>query len=156
MNHELYFVGIEGLYVHAFLLFTSFCIHHVHYYIIANFAVEISIYMNVKLIRYQLWYTRCAFRLLKSHSDAQVEKVGNPKKKCKNWKSRRIKTKQSAMKLNQIRRRIELCLREIILRFEMNLQNLLFSWPLKYNKTYRFDMSSNIYSVPDYYALMIE
>jgi hypothetical protein len=42
--------------------------------------------------------------------------------------SRRMKTKQSAMKLSQIRRRIELCLREIILRFEMNLQNLLFSW----------------------------
>jgi hypothetical protein len=42
--------------------------------------------------------------------------------------SRRMKTKQSGMKLSQIRRRIELCLREIILRFEMNLQNLLFSW----------------------------
>jgi hypothetical protein len=50
------------------------------------------------------------------------------KKKCENWKSRHMKTKQSSMKLSQIRRRIELCLREIILRFEMNLQNLLFSW----------------------------
>jgi hypothetical protein len=37
-----------------------------------------------------------------------------------------MKTEQSAMKLSQIRRRIELCLREIILRFEMNIQNLLF------------------------------
>jgi hypothetical protein len=37
-----------------------------------------------------------------------------------------MKTKESAMKLSQIRRRIELCLREIILRFEMNLQNLFF------------------------------
>jgi hypothetical protein len=32
-----------------------------------------------------------------------------------------IKTKQSAMKFSQIRRRIELCMREIILRFELNL-----------------------------------
>jgi hypothetical protein len=38
-----------------------------------------------------------------------------------------IKTKQSAMKLSQIRRRIELCMREIILRFKMDLQNLIFS-----------------------------
>jgi hypothetical protein len=37
-----------------------------------------------------------------------------------------IKTKQSVMKLSQIRRRIELCMREIILRFEMNLYNLTF------------------------------
>jgi hypothetical protein len=41
--------------------------------------------------------------------------------KCENCKSRRMKTKQSAIKLSQIRRGIELCLREIILRFEMNL-----------------------------------
>jgi hypothetical protein len=32
----------------------------------------------------------------------------------------------SAMKLSKIRRRIELCLREIILRSEINLYNLLF------------------------------
>jgi hypothetical protein len=31
------------------------------------------------------------------------------------------KNKYSAMKLSQIHRRIELCMREIILRFEMNL-----------------------------------
>jgi hypothetical protein len=41
-------------------------------------------------------------------SDAQVEKVSNPKKRSVNWKSRGMKTKQSAMKLNQIRRRIDL------------------------------------------------
>jgi hypothetical protein len=40
------------------------------------------------------------------------------RKKCEIWKSCRMKTKQNAMKLSQIRRRIELCLREIILRFE--------------------------------------
>jgi hypothetical protein len=61
-------------------------------------------------------------------SDAQVEKFGNQWEKMWNWKSRRMKTKLSAIKLSQIRRRIELCLREIILRFEMNLENLLFSW----------------------------
>jgi hypothetical protein len=49
------------------------------------------------------------------------------KKKLK-LKSRRMKTKQSVMKLSQIRRRMELYLRKIIIRFEMNLQNLLFSW----------------------------
>jgi hypothetical protein len=32
------------------------------------------------------------------------------------------------MKLSQIRRRIDICLREIIFRFEMNFQNLFFSW----------------------------
>jgi hypothetical protein len=44
-------------------------------------------------------------------------------KKCENWKSHVMKTKQSAMILSQIRRRIELCLREILFGFEMNLQN---------------------------------
>jgi hypothetical protein len=40
----------------------------------------------------------------------------------KKWESfERAGKKQSAMKLSQIRRRIELCMREIILRFEMNL-----------------------------------
>jgi hypothetical protein len=33
---------------------------------------------DVKLIRYQFWWTRCAFRLLKS---LQAEKVGNPGEK---------------------------------------------------------------------------
>jgi hypothetical protein len=61
-------------------------------------------------------------------SDAQVEKVENSGGGCENWKSHRMKTKQSAMKLSQIRRRIGLCLTELILRFEMNLQNILFSW----------------------------
>jgi hypothetical protein len=41
-----------------------------------------------------------------------------------------MKTKQSAMKLSQICRRTGLCLRKIILRFEMYLSNLLFSWLL--------------------------
>jgi hypothetical protein len=48
------------------------------------------------------------------------------KKKIEKRKSRRMKTKQSVMKLSQIGRRIELCLKEIVLRFGMNLQNLLF------------------------------
>jgi hypothetical protein len=41
------------------------------------------------------------------------------RKKGENRKSRRMKTKQSTMELSQIRWRIELWLREIILRFEM-------------------------------------
>jgi hypothetical protein len=39
----------------------------------------------------------------------------------KNVITERAVNNQSAMKLSQIRRRIELCMREIILRFEMNL-----------------------------------
>jgi hypothetical protein len=42
-------------------------------------------------------------------------------KESENWKSRRMKTKQSPTKLSQIRRKIELSLREVILCFEMNL-----------------------------------
>jgi hypothetical protein len=78
-----------------------------------------------------------------STTDAQVEKVGNPKKRS--WKLKELsycmKTKQSAMKLS---RRIELhvCLREIILRFEMNLQNLHFSW--QFNSYSCFKMSRDI------------
>jgi hypothetical protein len=51
-------------------------------------------------------------------SDAQVEKVGNPKKV--NTVKQLSDENQTTMKLSQIRRRIELCLEEIILRFEMN------------------------------------
>jgi hypothetical protein len=55
-----------------------------------------------------------------STNHGQVEKVGNPQQKM--WKMKEPSDEnQSAMKLSQIRRRIELCLREIILRFKMNL-----------------------------------
>jgi hypothetical protein len=37
------------------------------------------------------------------------------------------KPKQSAVKCSQIRRRIELSMREIILHFEMNFYNVIFS-----------------------------
>jgi hypothetical protein len=46
-------------------------------------------------------------------SDVQVEKV-EIKKKIENLKSHLMKTKQSAMKMSQIRRRIELCLRYLL------------------------------------------
>jgi hypothetical protein len=42
------------------------------------------------------------------------------KKNCENY-IRAEKKKYCAMKLSQIRRRIELCEREVILRFEMKL-----------------------------------
>jgi hypothetical protein len=51
----------------------------------------------------------------------QAKKVGNPGEKCENCIRAGKKTKYCAMKLSQIRRRIELCMREIILRFVMNL-----------------------------------
>jgi hypothetical protein len=57
----------------------------------------------------------------------QVENL-EIRKKCENGKRRRKKTKQSAMPLSQIRQRIVICPREIILRFEVNLWNLHLSW----------------------------
>jgi hypothetical protein len=60
-----------------------------------------------------------------STTDAQVEKVENPEKMWK-LKEPPDENQQSAMKVSQIRRRIDLCLTEIILRFDINLQNLLF------------------------------
>jgi hypothetical protein len=67
----------------------------------------------------------------------------NPREK--NVKTERAvgwKPYKSAMKLSQIRRRIELCQREIILRFEMNLQNLLFSW--QFNSYSYFKASTEV------------
>jgi hypothetical protein len=50
--------------------------------------------------------------------DAQAEKFGNPKcHDCKNPK----KLKQCTLKWSGIRQRIALCMREINLRFEINL-----------------------------------
>jgi hypothetical protein len=40
---------------------------------------------SVKLIRYQFWCTRCAFRLL----NTRTEKNWNPKTNCENYKSRK-------------------------------------------------------------------
>jgi hypothetical protein len=48
-------------------------------------------------------------------------------KKCENDKKKK-NNKYCAVKLSQIRQRIELCIKEIILRFEMNSSNLIFSW----------------------------
>jgi hypothetical protein len=61
----------------------------------------------LKLIRYQFWCTRCAFRLIKSpqwYWDRKSWKFEN--KIVKTVKE--PKTKYCAMKLSQIRRRIEL------------------------------------------------
>jgi hypothetical protein len=75
---------------------------------------------NVKLIRYQFDAPDAHFDYSSLFSGTQAEKVGNPKKNCKNY-TRAEKTKYCAMKLNHIRGRIELCMRGISLRFEMNL-----------------------------------
>jgi hypothetical protein len=68
-------------------------------------------------------------------STTQVSSVMLRSKKLEIRKKKYEKTEsavgwkpKSTMKLSQIRRRIELCPREIILRFKMTLQNLLFSW----------------------------
>jgi hypothetical protein len=100
--------------------------------------------MNVKLIRYQFCCTRCAFWLLKSLQWCLGRKSSKSGKKCENWKSCRMKTKQSAMNLSQIRQRIELCLRNLILRFEISLQNLLFSW--RFNSYSYFKASAEVLS----------
>jgi hypothetical protein len=52
-----------------------------------------------------------------------VKTASEPKKKKKQTHKN---PKYFAMKLSQIRRRIELCMREIILRFEMNLYKFTF------------------------------
>jgi hypothetical protein len=57
-------------------------------------------------------------------SGTQAE-VPNSKKNAKIVKAG--KTKYCAMRLSQMRRRTELCMRNIILCFEMNLENFLFS-----------------------------
>jgi hypothetical protein len=90
-------------------------------------AVYENKFISVKLIRYQFWCTRCAFRLINS-----LQYSGQ-----KSWKTEKkkeiVKTVQEpkntgycAMKLSQICRRIVLCMRDIILCFRMNLWNLLF------------------------------
>jgi site-specific recombinase len=55
------------------------------------------------------------FDYLNLFSDAQAQKVGSPRKKVKTVKEP-INTEENAMILSEIRRRIELCMREIILR----------------------------------------
>jgi hypothetical protein len=78
-------------------------------------------------VQYECKTNTYQFNALDAHFDylclfggTQAEKVGHPKKNCENC-IRAEKTKYCAMKFSQIRQRIELCMREIILRFEMNL-----------------------------------
>jgi hypothetical protein len=54
------------------------------------------------------------FDYLSLFNGTQAEKVGNTKKKCENCTRAGNKNKYCAMKLNKIRRRIELCMREKI------------------------------------------
>jgi hypothetical protein len=75
---------------------------------------------DLKLIQYQFWCSRCAFRLMKCLQWCSGRKKEIWKKNCENFK-RTENTKYDAMKLSQICQRIELCMREIIFRFEMNL-----------------------------------
>jgi hypothetical protein len=71
--------------------------------------------------------------------------IQKKKKEKKMWKLKEPSdVNQNAIKLSQIRRRIELCMREIMLRFEMNLQNLLFPW--------QFNSYSYLKQVPNYLA----
>jgi hypothetical protein len=49
---------------------------------------------------------------------------------CKELPTEKRNLKQVAVKWIQIRRRIEICMREKILHFEMNLLNSMFSWQL--------------------------
>jgi hypothetical protein len=69
-------------------------------------------------------------------TDAQAEKSGNPiyfdlrslkTNKQTNKQKKPTTTNREPKKWSQICRRIELCMMEIILRFEMNLYNLFFS-----------------------------
>ena len=100
--------------------------------------------INVKLIRYQFWCTRCAFRLLRSLQWCSGRKSWTSEKKGKNLMSRRMKTKESAIKLSQIRRRIELCLREIILLFSWIYKIYFYFW--QYNSFSYFKASTEVLS----------
>jgi hypothetical protein len=75
---------------------------------------------NVKLLRYQLYISTNQVSSVVLSTDRKSWKSEN--ENCESAK----KPKYCAMKLNQICRRIELCMREIILRFEMNLWNFYF------------------------------
>jgi hypothetical protein len=94
-------------------------------------------------IRYQFRCTRCAFRRF-LFSDAQAETFGNPKgSDCKDpYQTKRNQTELSCVKRSPIRRRIQLCtcMREIILRFELNLYNLTFFLTVK---SYPYFQASN-------------
>jgi hypothetical protein len=92
---------------------------------ILSAGIFVTTLYNVKLIWYQFWCTRCAFRLFQCLHWCLGQKQMEIRQHVTNA-NEPIKTKQSAMNLNQIRRKIELCLREIILRFEMNLQIYYF------------------------------
>jgi hypothetical protein len=75
---------------------------------------------SAKLLRYQHWCTKWAFWLIR------ISSVVFKPKKLEIWKQlwnlqKNHPTKYYAMKLSQIRQRIELWMRETILRFEMNL-----------------------------------
>jgi hypothetical protein len=98
---------------------------------------------NVKLTWYQFWCTRCAFRLIKSLQWCSVRKSWKSKK-CEICKRAEKKPKQCAMKFSQIRRRIELCMRENILRFEMNSKNVILFW--QYNSYSYFKASTKVLS----------
>jgi hypothetical protein len=92
---------------------------------------------NVKLIRYQFWCTRCAFRLMKSRQWYSGRKSWKSQKQTVKTVKEPKKKQYCAMKLIQIRRRIELYLREIILRFEMNLWNSRFSYSFIYIRIFK-------------------
>jgi hypothetical protein len=86
-------------------------------YVLHIFNFAILYIRNVKLIWYQFRCTRCAFRLLKSLQSYSGWKSWKCEKKNENC-IRTPKPKYCAMELNHIGRRIELCMMEIILRFE--------------------------------------
>jgi hypothetical protein len=54
------------------------------------------------------------------------EKGGNPKKKCEHYE-RPNNNQTEFHEIEPKRRKLDLCMRDIILRFEMNLWNLLYS-----------------------------
>jgi hypothetical protein len=78
-------------------------------------VVEWSIYESlnfedVKLIRYQFWCTRCAFRLIKSLQRYSGQKCWKSEQK-KLWKYKELKKPILWHEIEPIRRRIELCMR---------------------------------------------
>jgi hypothetical protein len=81
--------------------------------------------LDVKHLWYQVWCTRCTFRQFMSFYFQWYSGLRIWKSEMLDYKELK-KPKRSAMKLSEILRRIELCMREMIPRFQINLW--ILSW----------------------------
>jgi hypothetical protein len=120
LTHNWSYLCICRIYMLSYNRFCNCLLDYGYVLHIVNFAI-----LYVKLALYQFWSTRCAFRLIEHLQWFSGREKLEIRNKCENYKT--ANKNKSVMKLSQIRRRIGLCMKEIILRFEMNLWNLFYS-----------------------------